>query len=98
VHGSNVCFRRLFTWHGIGILYKGAELNRKYPLKSSPTKGKEEQIPSVIRVNTGLTRIPTPYRVYLVDTGKEGRARDSRPPQPHQPVDLFLTGGGDESQ
>ncbi len=36
-----------------------------------------------------LTRIPTPYRVYLIDTGKEGRARDSRPPQPHPQVDLF---------
>jgi hypothetical protein len=47
---------------------------------------------------TGLTRIPTPYRVYLIDTGKEGRARDSRPPQPHPPVDLFLTGGRDESR
>ncbi len=45
-----------------------------------------------------LTRIPTPYRVYLIDTGYEGRARDSRPPQPHQLVDLFLTGGRDESR
>jgi hypothetical protein len=45
-----------------------------------------------------LTRIPTPYRVYLIDTGKEGRARDSRPPQPHPQVDLFLTGGRDESR
>jgi hypothetical protein len=33
-----------------------------------------------------LTRIPTPYRVYLIDTGKEGRARDSRPPQPQPRV------------
>jgi hypothetical protein len=45
-----------------------------------------------------LTRIPTPYRVYLIDTGYEGRARDSRPPQPHPPVNLFLTGGRDESR
>jgi hypothetical protein len=45
-----------------------------------------------------LTRIPTPYRVYLIDTGYEGRARDSRPPQPHPPVDLFLTDGPDESR
>ncbi len=45
-----------------------------------------------------LARIPTPYRVYLIDTGKEGRARDSRPPQPHPPVDLFLTGGLGESR
>jgi len=45
-----------------------------------------------------LTRIPTPYCVYLIDTGKEGRARGSRPPQLHPPVDLFLTGGRDESQ
>jgi hypothetical protein len=47
---------------------------------------------------TFLTRIPTPYRVYLIDTVKEGRARDSRPPQPHPQVDLFLTGGRDESR
>ncbi len=40
-----------------------------------------------------LTRIPTQYCVYLIDTGYEGRARDSRPPQPHPPGDLFLTGG-----
>jgi hypothetical protein len=45
-----------------------------------------------------LTRIPTPYRVYLIDTGKEGRAGDSRPPQLHPQVNLFLTGGRDESQ
>jgi hypothetical protein len=44
-----------------------------------------------------LTRIPTLYRVHLIDTGYEGRARDSRPPQPHPPGDLFLTGGPDES-
>jgi hypothetical protein len=45
-----------------------------------------------------LTRIPTPYRVYLINKGYEGRARDSRPPQPHPPVDLFLTGGREESR
>ncbi len=27
-----------------------------------------------------LTRIPIPSRVYLIDTGNEGRARDSRTP------------------
>jgi hypothetical protein len=45
-----------------------------------------------------LTRIATPSRVYLIDTGNEGRARDSRHPPPHPPVDLFLTGGRDESR
>ena len=45
-----------------------------------------------------LTRILTPSRVYLIDTGNEGRARDSRPPPPHPPGDLFLTGGPDESR
>ncbi len=45
-----------------------------------------------------LTLIPTPFRVYLIDTRYEGRARDSRPPQPHPPVNLFLTGGPDESR
>ncbi len=48
--------------------------------------------------NSSLTRIPTPYRVYLIDTGYEGRACDSRPPQPHPPGDLFLTSGPDESR
>ncbi len=45
-----------------------------------------------------LTRIATPSRVYLIDTGNEGRARESRHPPPHPPVDLFLTGGRDESR
>jgi hypothetical protein len=40
----------------------------------------------------------TKPRVYLIDTGNEGRARDSRPPPPHPPGDLFLTGGRDESR
>jgi hypothetical protein len=30
----------------------------------------------------GLTRIPIPSRVHLIDTGNEGRARDSRRPPP----------------
>jgi hypothetical protein len=45
-----------------------------------------------------LTRIATPSRVYLIDTGNEGRARDARTPEPHPPVDLFLTGGRAESR
>jgi hypothetical protein len=45
-----------------------------------------------------LTRIATPSRVYLIDTGNEGRARDSHHPPPHPPGDLFLTGGRDESR
>ncbi len=32
--------------------------------------------------STDLTRIPIPSRVYLIDTGNEGRARDSRHPPP----------------
>ena len=57
-----------------------------------------EAVKVIIEAVRRLTQIPTPYRVYLIDTGKEGRARDSRPPQPHPPVDLFLTGGRDESR
>ncbi len=30
--------------------------------------------------------------------GNEGRARDSRPPPPHPPGNLFLTGKSDESR
>ncbi len=52
----------------------------------------------VMNVLAFLTRIATPSRVYLIDTGNEGRARDSRHPPPHPPGDLFLTGGRDESQ
>ncbi len=36
--------------------------------------------------------------MYLIDTGNEGRARDSRPPPPHPPGDLFLTDKPDESR
>ncbi len=45
-----------------------------------------------------LTRIATPSRLYLIDTGNEGRARDSRPPPPRPPGDLFLTDKPDESR
>ncbi len=45
-----------------------------------------------------LARIATPSRVYLIDMGNKGRARDSRHPPPHPPGDLFLTGGSDESR
>ncbi len=45
-----------------------------------------------------LTRIPIPSRVYLIDTGNEGRARNSRRPPPHPPGDLFLTDKPDESR
>jgi hypothetical protein len=45
-----------------------------------------------------LTRIPIPSRVDLIDTGNEGRARDSRLPPPHPPGDLFLTDKPDESR
>jgi hypothetical protein len=42
---------------------------------------------------------PNPHTVPLIpNPGHEGRARDSRPPQPHPPGDLFLTGGPDESR
>ncbi len=39
-----------------------------------------------------------PNPVYLIDMGNEGRVRDSRPPPPNPPGDLFLTGGPDESR
>ncbi len=45
-----------------------------------------------------LTWIPIPSRVYLIDTGNEGRARDSRRPPSHPPGDLFLTDKPDESR
>jgi len=54
-------------------------------------------LPSSNECKAYLTRIATPSRVYLIDTGNEGRAQDSRHPPPHPPVDLFLTGGRDES-
>ncbi len=47
---------------------------------------------------SNLTRILTPSRLYLIDMGNEGRARDSRPPPPHPPGNLFLTGKSDESR
>ncbi len=47
---------------------------------------------------TALTRIPIPSRMYLIDTGNEGRARDSFRPLPHPPGDLFLTDKPDESR
>ena len=34
----------------------------------------------VVRAASSLTGIATPSRVYLIDTGNEGRARDSRTP------------------
>jgi hypothetical protein len=40
----------------------------------------------------------TPSRLYLIYMGNEGRARDSCPPPPHPPGNLFLTGKSDESQ
>jgi hypothetical protein len=46
--------------------------------------------------DTPLTRILTLSRLYLINMGNEGRARDSCPPPPHPPGDLFLTGGPDE--
>ncbi len=45
-----------------------------------------------------LNRIPIPSHVYLIDTGNEGHAGDSRPPPPHPPGDLFLTDKPDESR
>jgi hypothetical protein len=45
-----------------------------------------------------LTRILTPSRLYLIDMGNEGLARDSCPPPPHPPGNLFLTGKSDESR
>ncbi len=45
-----------------------------------------------------LARIATPSRVYLIATGNEGRARDSRHPPPHPQGDLFLTDKPDESR
>ncbi len=51
-----------------------------------------------MQVYVCLTRIATPSRVYLNDTGNEGRARDSRHPPPHPPGDLFLTAKPDESR
>jgi hypothetical protein len=40
-----------------------------------------------------LTRIPIPSRVHLIDTGNEGRARDSRHPPPiHQAIYFSLVG------
>jgi hypothetical protein len=45
-----------------------------------------------------LIRILTLSRLYLIDMGNEGRARDSRPPPPHPPGNLFLTGKSDESR
>ncbi len=45
-----------------------------------------------------LTQILTPSRLYLIDMGNEVRARDSRPPPPHPPGNLFLTGKSDESR
>ncbi len=47
---------------------------------------------------TALTRILTQSHLYLIDMGNEGRARGSRPPPPHPPGDLFLTGKPDESR
>ncbi len=51
-----------------------------------------------INVDYVLTQIATPSRVYLIDTGNEGRARDSRHPPPQPPGDLFLTDKPDESR
>jgi transposase InsO family protein len=58
----------------------------------------EEPPPPQRSYRDALSRIPIPSRVYLIDTGNKGRARDSRRPPPHPPVDLFLTGGRDESR
>ncbi len=49
-------------------------------------------------LNPVFTRILTPSRLYLIYMGNEGRARDSRPPPPHPPGNLFLTGKSDESR
>ncbi len=54
--------------------------------------------PHAIHYFRGLTWIATPSRVYLIDTGNEGRAQDSRHPPPHPPVVLFLTDKPDESR
>jgi hypothetical protein len=55
--------------------------------------------PSMLATEISLTQILIPSRVYLIDTGNKGRARDSRnSPPPHPPGDLLLTDGPDESR
>ncbi len=60
--------------------------------------GKRISREGMILLLPSLARILTPSRAYLIDTGNEGRERDSRPTPPHPPGDLFLTGGPDESR
>jgi hypothetical protein len=54
--------------------------------------GQRAKIPSL------LTRILTPSHLYLIDMGNKGRAWESRPPPPHPPGNLFLTGKSFESR
>jgi hypothetical protein len=58
----------------------------------------KKNLSRISRVRLPFTQILTLSRLYLIEMGNEGRARDSHPPPPHPPGNLFLTGKSDESR
>ncbi len=66
-----------------------------YATFSAPLGSHSMYVLPVLKLRFLVNRILTPSRLYLIDMGNEGRARDSRPPAPHPPGNLFLTGKPD---